>query len=66
MNVLAFSSPRHPDWRWRIVDYGGVTIEESSLSYPTIAEAVAAGSAQLQMRIDRDRPDHGRPWHTQR
>ena len=29
MNVLAFSSPRHPDWRWRIVDYGGVTIEEN-------------------------------------
>jgi hypothetical protein len=54
MNVLAFCSPGRPDWRWRIVDYNGETMEESSMGFATIALAVADGSERLQYRIDRD------------
>jgi hypothetical protein len=67
LNVVAFSTPREQDWRWRIVDYGGQTVEESSMTFSSIAQAVAAGSAQLLMRADRDRPLPARvPWHRRR
>ena len=67
MNVFAFSTPRTSDWRWRIVDGGGETLEESSTSFPTIAEAMAAGSVRLQFRVDRDRPPPARaPWRRRR
>jgi hypothetical protein len=56
VNVLAFSTTRKSDWRWRIVNLRGETVEESSARFPTIAEAIAAGSEQLQLHIDRDRP----------
>jgi hypothetical protein len=63
MNVFAFSTARASDWRWRIVDLKGETLEESSASFPTIREAIAAGTARLQLRIDRDRPVPLRlPW----
>ena len=63
MNVLAFSTPRLPDWRWRIVDNGGETLEESSTSFSTIAQAMAAGTERLQFHMDRDRPSPPRaPW----
>ena len=29
MNVLVFSIPGHPDWRWRIVDDDSKTVEDS-------------------------------------
>jgi hypothetical protein len=44
MNVVAVSTPNEPDWRWRIVDYHGETVEESHSSLPTIAHAVAEGT----------------------
>ena len=47
MDVMAFSTPDRPDWRWRIVDYAGATIEESEVSFPTISAAVAAGTTRL-------------------
>jgi hypothetical protein len=63
MNVLAFSTPRVPDWRWRIVDDGGETLEESSTSFSTMAQAMAAGTERLQIHMDRDRPPPARaPW----
>jgi hypothetical protein len=63
MNVFAFSTSRTSDWRWRIVDLKGETLEESSASFPTIAHAIAAGTERLQLRIDRDRPPPPRqPW----
>lgn len=54
MDVLAFSSPRRPDWRWRIVNYAGETVEESSVSFSTIAQALANGAERLKEHIDRD------------
>jgi hypothetical protein len=67
MNVVAFSTPRASDWRWRIVDYEGGTLEESSTTFPTIAEATAAGTQRLQLRQDRDRPLPSRvPWRRRR
>jgi hypothetical protein len=63
MNVFAFATSRTSDWRWRIVDLKGETVEESSASFPTIAQAIAAGTERLQLRIDRDRPPPPRvPW----
>ena len=64
MNVLAVSTPHRPDWRWRIVDYGGATVEESAASFASIAEAVAAGSQQLERLAQEDRSHVARlPWH---
>jgi len=48
VQVLAFSSPRHPDWRWRIINYAGETIEESPQAFATIAAAVTEGTKRLQ------------------
>jgi hypothetical protein len=62
MNVLAISTPGHPDWRWRIVDYHGGTVEESPTAFPTIAEAVAEGRDHLQRHPDRDAPIVRRRW----
>jgi hypothetical protein len=63
VNVFAFSTSRSSDWRWRLVDLKGETLEESSASFPTIADAIAAGTERLQLRIDRDRPAPPRvPW----
>ena len=67
MNVYAFTSPRVPDWRWRIVDSGGETLEESATGFSTLALAMAAGTERLHVRIDRDRPPPARlPWHRRR
>jgi hypothetical protein len=67
VNVLAFSTPRAPDWRWRIVDAGGETLEESWASFPTMALAMVAGTARLQVHIERDRPPPARaPWRRRR
>jgi hypothetical protein len=57
MQVGAFSTPGTPDWRWRIVNYAGETIEESPKSFPTIALAMKDGRTRLQkMDVDRSVP----------
>jgi hypothetical protein len=67
MNVLAVSSSRAADWRWRIVDLQGETLEESSTKFPTIGAALAAGTEQLQILRERDRPLPAQvPWHRRR
>ena len=48
MQVIAFATPTRPEWRWRIVDYAGAAVEESSGVFPTIAAAVGAGTERLQ------------------
>lgn len=47
MQVTAFSTPNRPEWRWRICDYAGAMLEESYVSFPTIAAAVAQGTERL-------------------
>ena len=54
MQVTAFSTPQKPDWRWRIVNYAGETIQESRETFPTIAAAVARGT-QYMSRLREDR-----------
>jgi hypothetical protein len=62
MNGLAFLTPGHADWHWRIVDDDGKTVEESFTAFPAIAEAVAEGRERLQRRVDRDVPIVRRRW----
>ena len=58
MQVVAFSTPADPSWRWRIVNYAGEMVEESRDVFPTIASAVAQGTKRLvQMNgVDRSEP----------
>ncbi len=57
MQVPAISTPRYPEWRWRITDYAGETVEESQASFPSIAAAVAAGTERLVTMNVVDRSD---------
>ena len=67
MNVFAFSTPHASHWQWRIVDLDGETLEESSMRFHTIAEALAAGAERLHVRADLDRPQPARaPWRRRR
>lgn len=54
MNVVAFSTPLRPDWRWRIVNYAGEVVEESEATFPTIGSAVADGAKRLTHMNMRD------------
>jgi len=64
VNVVAVCTPNRPEWRWRIVDYNSQTLEESSSTFASIADAVAAGTAWMRQQADRDRQ---RPvWPTNR
>ena len=63
MQVTAISSPRYPEWRWRISDYAGETVEESHVGFSSIAAAVAAGTERLVSLNVVDRSDSAaRPW----
>jgi hypothetical protein len=55
MNVVAISTPRRPDWQWRIVNYAGETVEESERGFPTIESAIAEGAKRLGRRNEIDR-----------
>lgn len=57
MQVTAISTPRHPEWRWRISDYAGTTLEESEATFASIAAAVAAGRERLLTMTEPDRPE---------
>jgi hypothetical protein len=47
MQVVAFSTPSRPEWRWRIVNYSGEMVEESYETFDSIAKAVAAGTRRM-------------------
>jgi hypothetical protein len=49
VQVLAFSTPQDPQWRWRIVNYAGELVEESRDTFPTIAGALEQGSKRLRL-----------------
>lgn len=57
MQVVAFSTPLDPEWRWRIVNYAGEVLEESRETFPTIAGAIAQGAKRLRlMDVDHSIP----------
>ena len=64
MQVTAISTPRHPEWRWRISDYAGTTMEESAVTFASIAAAVAAGRERMLTMTEPDRAaePQARPW----
>lgn len=62
MQVIAFATATRPEWRWRIVDYAGDMVEESSAVFPTIAAAVGAGSDRLQKLDTVDRSVRVNPY----
>ena len=60
VNVMAFSTPARPDWRWRIVDYSAQIIEGSFDGFPTtLAVAVAKGTERLALMIRADTAQPG-------
>jgi hypothetical protein len=66
MQVLAFTSPSRPGWRWRIVNYDNSMMEESYETFMTIADAVTDGNVRLgklsgEAVADRDRA-RSRRW----
>ena len=62
MNVVAFSIPTQPGWRWRIFTYAGEVIEESRERFPTIAAALARGTRRLVEINIVDRSEPPRVW----
>ena len=64
MQVTAFSTPAVPEWRWRIVNYAGDTVEESYETYATISEAVARGTQRLVHLNIIDTPVSSRSWRS--
>ena len=62
MQVTAVATPGQPDWRWRIVNNAGETVEESRQRFPSIAEAVAKGTRKLEAMSTVDRSE--RPVRT--
>jgi hypothetical protein len=47
VQVVAIATPGSRDWRWRIVDYSGGTMEESRETFASIATALASGTKRL-------------------
>ena len=52
LHVTAISTPRYPEWRWRIKGYAGETLEQSHVGFPTTTSAIAAGTERL---VERER-----------
>jgi hypothetical protein len=62
MQVAAVARAEDRGWRWRIVNYAGDVIEESTDVFGSIAAAVAQGSARLVKLNIVDRSEPTRPW----
>jgi hypothetical protein len=54
MQVVAFCTPARPEWRWRIVNYSGETVEESYETFLSIAAAVTDGTHRMDALTVRD------------
>jgi hypothetical protein len=48
VQVIAFSTPLNPAWRWRIVSYSGEQVEESREQFGSIGAALATGWKRLR------------------
>ena len=62
MQVAAIAKAKDRGWHWRIVNYAGDVIEESTDEFGSIAAAVAHGSARLVTLNMVDRSEPARPW----
>lgn len=62
MQVIAFSTPSLPEWRWRIVNYAGEMVEESMRVFPSIAAAVAEGQVRMRQLDDEPLPIRSNPF----
>ena len=47
MQVIAFSTPSRPEWRWRLVNYAGEVVEESFETFASIAIAITDGTRRM-------------------
>jgi hypothetical protein len=47
LQVVAFSTPSCPEWRWRLVNYAGDVVEESSQTFASIASAITVGTLRM-------------------
>jgi hypothetical protein len=61
VTAVAFSVPGKPGWRWRIVNYGGETIEESHSVFGTLALALDEGRGRLRDHAEQSAPLLRRP-----
>ncbi|HEX3178955.1 MAG TPA: hypothetical protein VHZ49_19920 [Methylomirabilota bacterium] len=62
MQVAAVAKAEDRGWRWRIVNYAGDVIEESTEVFGSISAAVAQGSARLLKLNLVDRSEPARAW----
>ncbi len=62
MQVIAVATRTNAEWRWRIVNYAGEMVEESSAAFATIGDAVTAGSKRLQQMDVVDRSTRPRAY----
>jgi hypothetical protein len=62
MQVAAVTTPREHGWRWRIVNYAGDVVEESTDLFGTIAAAIVDGNAHLVTLNVVDRSEATRAW----
>ena len=62
MQVTAFNTSRDAPWRWRIVNYAGDTIAESSDRFASISAALAQGTHALAAMniVDDSKPTNWR------
>ena len=66
MQVVAFSTPLNPAWRWRIVSYSGEQVEESREEFGSIAAALANGWRRLRDLNIVDRTVAAPPYRSSR
>jgi hypothetical protein len=62
MQVAAIAKAQERGWRWRIVNYAGDVIEESTDIFGSIAAAIAQGTARLGSLNLIDRSEPTRLW----
>jgi hypothetical protein len=62
MQVAAIATPGEHGWRWRIVNYAGEVVEESTEVFGTISAAIAHGSTHLVALNVVDRSEAARSW----